>query len=67
MLEIKNLQKGYNNQPIIHDISICINRGEIHGLIGSNGAGKTTLLKCAVGIYRPAQGRVQYEGQNIYD
>lgn len=67
MLEIKSLQKGYNNQPVIHDISICVNRGGIHGLIGSNGAGKTTLLKCAAGIYRPDRGRVQYEGQNIYD
>lgn len=67
MLEIKNLQKGYNNQPVIHGIDICIHRGEIHGLIGSNGAGKTTLLKCATGIYQPAQGTVQVDGKDIYD
>ncbi|MBR1930709.1 MAG: ABC transporter ATP-binding protein [Lachnospiraceae bacterium] len=67
MLEIKNLQKGYNNQPVIHDINLCVHRGEIHGLIGSNGAGKTTLLKCAMGIYKPAKGTVQYDGQDIYD
>ena len=67
MLEIKNLQKGYNNRPFIHGINICIHRGEIHGLIGANGAGKTTLLKCATGIYKPAQGMVQYDEQDIYD
>ena len=67
MLEIKNLHKGYNNRPVIHGIDICIHRGEIHGLIGSNGAGKTTLLKCAAGIYKPAQGTVQYDGKDIYD
>ena len=67
MLEIKNLQKGYNNRPVIHDINICINRGEVHGLIGSNGAGKTTLLKCAMGIYKPEQGTVQYDEKDIYD
>ncbi len=67
MLEIKNLQKGYNNRPVIHEINICIHRGEIHGLIGSNGAGKTTLLKCAAGIYKPAQGTVQYDEKDIYD
>lgn len=67
MLEIKNLLKGYNNMPVIQDINICVQRGEIHGLIGSNGAGKTTLLKCAAGIYRPDQGAVQYEEQDIYD
>ena len=67
MLEIKNLHKGYNNRPVIHGINICINRGEIHGLIGSNGAGKTTLLKCAAGIYKPAQGTVQYDEKDIYD
>lgn len=67
MLEIKNLQKGYNDRPAIHGIDICIHRGEIHGLIGSNGTGKTTLLKCAVGIYQPAQGTIQYDGKDIYD
>lgn len=67
MLEVKNLQKGYNNRPVIHDINIRVQRGEIHGLIGSNGAGKTTLLKCAAGIYRPARGTVRYEEQDIYD
>ena len=67
MLEIKNLQKGYNNRPVIHDINICINRGEVHGLIGSNGAGKTTLLKCAMGIYKPEQGTVRYDEKDIYD
>ena len=67
MLEIKNLQKGYNNRAVIHGINICVNRGEIHGLIGSNGAGKTTLLKCATGIYKPVQGTVQYDEKDIYD
>lgn len=67
MLEIKNLQKGYNNKPVIHDINISVKRGEIHGLIGANGAGKTTLLKCAAGIYRPAKGTVQYDEEDIYD
>lgn len=67
MLEVKNLQKGYNNRPVIHEIDMCVHRGEIHGLIGSNGTGKTTLLKCAAGIYKPAQGTVRYDGKDIYD
>ena len=67
MLEIKNLQKGYNDRPVIHGIDIGIHRGEIHGLIGSNGAGKTTLLKCVTGIYKPAQGTVQYDQKDIFD
>lgn len=67
MLEIKNLQKGYNKKPVLHDINISVKRGEIHGLIGANGAGKTTLLKCAAGIYRSDKGTVQYDEQDIYD
>ena len=67
MLEIKNLHKGYNNRSVIHGIDICVHQGEIHGLIGSNGAGKTTLLKCVTGIYKPAQGTIQYEEKDIYD
>ncbi len=56
MLEIKNIQKGYNNRPAIHGIDICIHRGEIDGLIGSNGTGQPTLVNYAAGIYQPAQG-----------
>ena len=67
MLEIKNLYKGYNNKPFIHDINLTLERGQIHGLIGSNGSGKTTLLRCAAGIFKPQQGTVQYDGKAVYD
>ena len=67
MLEIQGLEKGYNGQNVIHGIDLKVHRGEIHGLIGANGAGKTTLLKCAVGIYKPAAGSVQYDGEEIFD
>ena len=67
MLEIKNLDKGYNGGLVIRGINLKVNKGEIHGLIGDNGAGKTTLLKCVAGIYRPAAGEVLFDGEPVYD
>ena len=45
MLEIKNLNVSVNDKRIISDLSLNINKGEIHALMGQNGTGKSTLCK----------------------
>jgi ABC-2 type transport system ATP-binding protein len=67
MLEIKNVYKGYNKDMVLHDVSLTVMPGEIHGLIGENSAGKTTLIKCAAGIYRTDKGDITYDGELIFD
>ena len=67
MLEIKGLGKGYNKTKVLKGVNISVEKGEIHGLIGENSAGKTTLIKCAVGVYKPDEGEVLYDGKPIYD
>lgn len=67
MLEICNVSKKYNQNEVVHGVNIKVEKGEIHGLIGSNGAGKTTLIKCLTGIYRPDGGCVIYDGESVYD
>jgi ABC-2 type transport system ATP-binding protein len=67
MLEIKNVYKGYNKDMVLHDVSLTVMPGEIHGLIGENSAGKTTLIKCAAGIYRTDKGDITYDGEPIFD
>lgn len=52
MLEISNLNAGYGDMPVLKNISLSINQGEIVSVVGSNGAGKTTLLKAISGIIR---------------
>ena len=64
MLEIKDLYKGYDKNPVIKNISITVDRGEIHGLIGENSAGKTTLMQMVCGIVAPTSGEVLVNGKN---
>jgi branched-chain amino acid transport system ATP-binding protein len=47
------------------DVSFSVRRGEIFSIIGPNGAGKTSMVNCISGRYRPTEGRVTFEGQDI--
>lgn len=67
MIEVKNVYKGYNNIPVLKDVSLTVIPGEIHGLIGENSAGKTTLIKCMTGIYRTDAGEIRYDGEPVFD
>jgi len=50
------------SSPAVIDISFAVRRGETVAFVGPSGAGKTTLVKLLVGLYRPAQGRILYNG-----
>lgn len=65
VLKALNLQVGYDEQMIIEDLSISINKGEVTSIIGPNGCGKSTLLKSLSRIISPKQGEVFLEGENI--
>ncbi len=67
MLEIKEVYKSYNKKEVLHGVSLCVNPGEIHGLIGENSAGKTTLIKCITGIYKLDKGSVLLDEKIVYD
>ena len=67
MIEVKNVDKGYNNVPVLKNVSLTVMPGEIHGLIGENSAGKTTLIKCMTGIYRTDAGEIRYDGESVFD
>ncbi len=58
MLEIKNLNKSFNNQELLNDISFSLNKGEIGVLLGKSGAGKTTLLRCICGLEEFDSGEI---------
>jgi len=59
MLEIRNLRKGFAGTPVLHDVSLTLQPGALHGLVGANGAGKTTLLHCLYGVYPPDGGIIR--------
>lgn len=67
MLKIEHVSKSIGGKKILEDISMELQPGMIHGLIGENGAGKTTLIQCLVGIYKQDEGSIQLDGQGIYE
>jgi iron complex transport system ATP-binding protein len=64
-LEIKNGVFGYPNKPILTDINLELNTGEIVCVLGKNGAGKTTLFKSMLGILKPLSGSILLNGKAI--
>jgi lipopolysaccharide export system ATP-binding protein len=64
-LVIEGLTKTYRGRPVIQDISLSIQSGEVVGLLGPNGAGKTTTFYCIVGLVHPEAGRVLLGGQDV--
>jgi branched-chain amino acid transport system ATP-binding protein len=65
LLEVKNLDVGYQDKQVIYDASVNVSGGEFVALIGHNGAGKTTLLKAICGFLKATGGSVTYKGENI--
>jgi branched-chain amino acid transport system permease protein len=65
-IECCNITFGYQTGPrVLHNVSIAIKRGHIHGLIGPNGSGKSTLANIIAGRLRPAAGTVTIKGRRV--
>ncbi len=64
-LEVAGLKKNYNGKPVVSDISLNINSGEIVGLLGPNGAGKTTTFYIILGLITPDGGAIYLDSENL--
>ena len=65
MIEVHSLTKSYGAERAVDSISFDVARGEIIGFLGPNGAGKTTTLKVITGYFRPTEGTVLVNGQDV--
>ncbi|MDW6026167.1 sugar ABC transporter ATP-binding protein [Mesorhizobium sp. BAC0120] len=63
LLELHAVGKRFPGAVALSDVSLSINRGETHILLGENGAGKSTLIKLLAGVYAPDDGEIRFEGQ----
>ena len=65
LLEIKNLNKKYDDKYVLKDINLKLSSGKIIGLLGKNGAGKTTLIKLINDLLTPTSGEILVKGNKI--
>ena len=62
LLEIKNLKKSFNDNVVLKDISLNVEKGEVLAIIGPSGSGKSTLLRCITGLEEEDSGIIDFEG-----
>lgn len=65
LLEAKNLRVAYGDIEAVHGISFSVDQGELVSIIGANGAGKTTTLRALMGLQKPKEGTVLFDGADI--
>ncbi len=64
-LETVGMTKLFGRLTALDDVSIKVEAGSFHALLGENGAGKSTLVKCIMGFYQPDAGQVLVDGREV--
>jgi len=64
-LSLSHVSFSYIDVPVLHDIDLAIERGEMVALLGPNGSGKTTLIKLLSGVLRPTEGEIHLDGSSL--
>lgn len=65
ILSIEDVSLAFGGLNVLSDISFDVNEGEIFAIIGPNGAGKTSVLNIISGFYRPNNGKVFFQGNDL--
>jgi len=65
ILEAIGVSLRFGGVRALTDVSFQVRRGEVFSIIGPNGAGKTSMVNCISGRYRPTEGQIRFEGQDI--
>lgn len=65
ILEVKNISLSFGGVKAITNISFNVLEHEIRAIIGPNGAGKSSMLNCINGIYKPQEGKVLFNGEEV--
>lgn len=64
-IEIRNYTKKINNNFVLDNINLSLDKGKIYGLVGENGSGKTMLLRAVCGLISPTEGDVFVDGKKV--
>ena len=63
MIEVKHISKNFGDKQVLSDVSGVFHKGKTNLIIGASGTGKSVLMKCMVGIVKPNEGEVYYDGR----
>jgi phospholipid/cholesterol/gamma-HCH transport system ATP-binding protein len=67
MIEVQGLSKRFGDVQVLTDINATFSKGLVNQIIGMSGSGKSVLAKCMVGLHKPEDGKVLYEGRSFHD
>ena len=65
MIEVKNVTKAFDGRTVLHNINATFHTGKTNRIIGQSGSGKTVLMKSLVGLLRPDDGEILFDGRNL--
>lgn len=66
MIEVKDVRKSFGDKEVLRGVTAKMLPGKTNLIIGTSGSGKTVFMKCMIGLIKPDQGQVLYEGKDIY-
>ena len=67
MIEVKNVNKSFEGNHVLKNVSAVFETGKTNMIIGASGSGKTVLMKSVIGLHRVDKGRIEYDGRNLPD
>lgn len=67
VIVVENLSKSYGSKKAVDNLSFTVTPGRVTGFLGPNGSGKSTTMRCMLGLDRPDNGRVTFDGQSYID
>ena len=71
LLKLEHVTICYNGEPVVHDVDLELNKGEILGVVGASGSGKSTIIKAIMGLLGEeglvTRGDIWYKGENLTD
>ena len=65
MIEVKNVTKSFDGKTILHNVSTVFETGKTNLIIGQSGSGKTVLMKSVVGLVKPEEGEILFDGRDL--
>ena len=67
MINVEHLDKSFADVPVLQDVSVQIDKGDVVCIIGPSGSGKSTFLRCLNLLERPQKGKIIFEGEDLMD